>query len=78
MKLTLTILALLGVVAGCATTDAPPDAQPAPEAKQYRTGSNLPIKEPVVLTPEEKEKQRQEARDAIDKFTNLNLAPRPR
>lgn len=78
MKSTFTILALLSAVAGCATTDAPADTQPAPEPKQYRTGSNLPVKDAVPLTPEEKEKQRQDARDAIDKLTNTYLAPRPR
>ena len=78
MKSILTIIALLSAVAGCATTDALADAQSAPEPKQYRTGSNLPVKEPVVLTPEEKEKQRQDARDALDKLTNLNPAPRGR
>ena len=78
MKLTLTILALLGAVAGCATTDTPSDAQSAPEQRQYRTGSNIPVKEPVALTPEEKEKQRQDARDAMDKITSVNPAPRGR
>ena len=78
MKSTLTILALLGAVAGCATTDAPADAPSAPEQRQYRTGSNLPVREPVALTPEEKEKQRQDAREALDKITSMNPAPRGR
>ena len=78
MKSILPLLNLLGVFAGCAVTDAPADGQPAPEAKQYRTGSNLPVKEPVALTPEQKEKQRQDAREAIDKITSANPAPRGR
>ena len=78
MKSTLTIFALLSAVGGCATTDAPTDAQSAPEPKQYRTGSNLPVKEPVALTPEQKDKQRQDAREAIDKINSANPAPRGR
>ena len=78
MKSILPILTLLGVFAGCAVTDAPADGQPTPEPKQYRTGSNLPVKEPVALTPEQKDKQRQDAREAIDKITSANPAPRGR
>ena len=78
MKSILPVLALLGVFAGCATTDAPADAQPTPEARQYRTGSNIPVRETVPLTPEEKEKQRQDAREALDKLMSLNPAPRGR
>ena len=36
------------------------------------------VKDTVPLTPEEKEKQRQDARDAIDKITSTNPAPRGR
>ena len=78
MKSILPILTLLGVFAGCAATDTPTDGQPRPEPRQYRTGSNIPVKEPVALTPEEKEKQRQDARDAMDKITSVNPAPRGR
>ncbi|MEP6874663.1 MAG: hypothetical protein ABI887_09870 [Burkholderiales bacterium] len=78
MKPILPILTLLGAFAGCAATDTPTDGQPTPEPRQYRTGSNIPVKEPVALTPEEKEKQRQDARDAMDKITSVNPAPRGR
>ncbi len=78
MKSILPLLALLGAFAGCAATDAPAGSQPAPEPRQYRTGSNIPVKDTVPLTPEEKEKQRQDARDAIDKITSTNPAPRGR
>jgi hypothetical protein len=78
MKSILPILTLLAAIAGCASTEPPPGAQPTPETKQYRTGSNLPVKDAVPLTPEEKEKQRQDAREAIDKLTNMNPAPRGR
>ena len=50
----------------------------APEPRQYRTGSNIPVRDAVPLTAEEKEKQRQDARDAIDKMTSTNPTPRGR
>ena len=78
MKSIFPILALLGACAGCAVTDAPADGQQTPEPRQYRTGSNIPVKDAVPLTPEEKEKQRQDARDAIDKMTATNPNPRGR
>jgi hypothetical protein len=78
MKSILPILALLGAFAGCAVTDAPADGQQTPEPRQYRTGSNIPVRDAVPLTPEEKEKQRQDARDAIDKMTATNPNPRGR
>jgi len=78
MKSILPILALLGAFTGCAVTDAPADGQQTPEPRQYRTGSNIPVRDAVPLTPEEKEKQRQDARDAIDKMTATNPNPRGR
>ena len=78
MKSTLPLLALLGAFAGCAATEAPAAGQSASEPKVYRTGSNIPVRDAVPLTPEEKEKQRQDARDAIDKITSANPAPRGR
>lgn len=58
-----TATALVAVcLAGCA---ADPQATPsqAPQELTYRTGSNIPIREKVVVTQEEKDRQAQDLRN---------------
>lgn len=74
MKSSLTVAVALSAVlfaAGCASTDAPADPNaPPPSQREYRTGSNIPVrdKSATQLTPEEKEKQAQQARDTLDQM----------
>jgi hypothetical protein len=54
------------MLAGCAATADDPNAPPAaPVERVYRTGSHIPVRDPVPTTPEEKQRQADAARDAL-------------
>jgi hypothetical protein len=59
------LVALL--IAGCASSGDPAQTssnEPRPE-RVYRTGSNIPFRDPQPLTKEEKKRQAEEAKRAL-------------
>lgn len=48
-QLLLVIIPLL--LAGCASTEAPTSSNASREERVYRTGSNLPVRDPVSSSP---------------------------
>lgn len=66
MKLLICVAAVATLFAGCASTETAPGAEPKPVTERvYRTGSNIPVRDPVQLTPEEKERQAEAARNSL-------------
>ena len=52
---------------GCASTDQPTNGAAAPTAElEYRTGSNIPRRDAKPLTKEEREKQAEASRAALE------------
>jgi len=71
------VVALLAALAlgGCAATDTSTDSQLPAVQREYRTGSKFPVKESgPPLTPEERQRQIDEARTAAQ--NSLNQQPR--
>jgi len=61
-----TAVAVLAVLAGCASTDAPATGEQASTTDRvYRPGSNILVKDRTPLTKEEKEQQADDARKAL-------------
>ena len=57
------------VAAGCASTDATDNKQAAQPAELvYRTGSNIPVRDKTPMTKEEKEKQAEDSRRALQQM----------
>lgn len=72
MKSFLLAASIVGVLAGCASTDGSTAGEPKPVSERvYRTGSNIPVRDPAPLTKEEKERQAEEAQ------RSLTVSPRP-
>jgi hypothetical protein len=61
-----TLACLLFVGCASSTAPSPDNAGPAPELV-YRTGSNIPIKNVQPMTKEEREKQAEETRAALER-----------
>jgi len=55
-------------LAGCASTDAPVAEQTQATELVYRTGSHIPIRDRTPMTKEEKEKQAEESRRALQQM----------
>jgi hypothetical protein len=73
------LLALVSLaLAACATSNTANTASDTPEPvqREYRTGSRIPIKDPVPMTKEEKEKQAEDARATLANSPRP-YAPRP-
>lgn len=60
--------AALVIVAGCASTDAPVAEQASATELVYRTGSHIPVHDKTPMTKEEKEKQGEESRRALQQM----------
>jgi hypothetical protein len=57
------------VLAGCATSTSAPDAEQTPATELvYRTGSHIPIRDRTPMTKEEKEKQAEDSRRALQQM----------
>ena len=57
------------IASGCASTDATDNKQAAQPAELvYRTGSNIPVRDKTPMTKEEKEKQADESRRAMQQM----------
>ena len=65
------VLSALMLFAGCANTSDPATPPTPTTERVYRTGSNIPVKDPTPLTPQAKEKQAEAAP------APLSSTPRP-
>jgi len=51
--------------AGCASADQPAEAKAPAVEREYRTGSNIPLRSPPPLTKEERERQAEAGRGLL-------------
>jgi len=59
----------VAALAGCATSTVAPDAEQTPATDLvYRTGSHIPIRDKTPMTKEEKEKQAEDSRRALQQM----------
>ena len=64
-----TVLMSVLIASGCASTDANDNKQAAQPAELvYRTGSNIPVRDKTPITKEEKEKQAEDSRRALQQM----------
>ena len=69
---TLVVLA----VTGCASEPADPNTKPAaPREVVYRTGSNIPVRDPRPLTKEEQDAQTEAAQRYLARPTGAGIRP---
>lgn len=58
--------ATAAALAGCASTETAPAAQAQPAELVYRTGSNIPVRSRTPVTQEEKDKQTEDSKRALE------------
>ena len=57
------------IASGCASTEAADPKQAAPATELvYRTGSNIPVRDKTPMTKEERERQGEESRRALQQM----------
>jgi hypothetical protein len=59
---------VLVTASGCASTEAAGTQQAQPTELVYRTGSNIPVRDKTPMTKEEKEKQAEDSRRALQQM----------
>lgn len=63
----LAVAAAAAALAGCAANSTTTAAEPTPPSELvYRTGSNIPVRNRAPATPEEKERQAEESKRALE------------
>lgn len=67
--------ALVAVASGCASVEDSKDIAEARAPREYRTGSNLPVRDP---TPSATEQERQRAADEIRALQRTGSAGKPK